>query len=132
MIYICLYHGFMHQTNFHQPEIYGPVRMALLLCMALLVYYYFACIAPVHDALHSSHLCTQLVSMRIVGSPPKHFGDWCSQTSGSSRWRLILNHECENTSPQMLSWRTVFSPTTLLYDIGNLSQQITIFLACWP
>ena len=22
--------------------------------------------------------------VRLVGSPPKHFGDWCSQTSGSN------------------------------------------------
>ena len=23
------------------------------------------------------------LSLGIVGSPPKHFGDWCSHTSGS-------------------------------------------------
>ena len=29
------------------------------------------------------HMCWKCSVWRIVGSPPKHFGDWCSHTSGS-------------------------------------------------
>ena len=56
--------------------------------------------------------------LRIVGSRPKHFGDWCF--IGDEFWAKSVENK-------MLSWRTVLSPTTLLCDIGNISAWSGIF-----
>ena len=41
----------------------------------------------------------------VVGSPLKHFGDWCSHTSGSE----FSTKSVRTPVSKMLSWRTVFS-----------------------
>ena len=68
----------------------------------------------------------------IVGSLPKHFKDYCSRMSCSEcisnetkpdeiELRDYLKNTNVRTSvSKMLSWRTVFPPTTKLRDICNL------------